>query len=264
MTDGSYVYVLTTALTQPFEGSRLRNMSDEHRFQEARRSYPSCLLLDYGSNEKFEFSEAINGLHPLIDAWKAQSKREYNVTYPVSRQTVHAPAAYESVVVVAQMADQLRLRDPFDFNDGALLARQFFGKTFETKIGNITFDQLGQSVAEIAIGYYDLVEDNFVPFLKYERISDASEIRAIRKPRWEGGGWPVPSEPLCGFQGQRCAFGSSNTDAVVGGGLCLLALVILIIAFRVIWRRWATIRSEFWVLDDTYLLLPKTQHSNVS
>ncbi|OWA52484.1 hypothetical protein BV898_16936 [Hypsibius exemplaris] len=254
------VYVLTSTLTQPFDGSHLRNTSDEYHFEEARQSYSSCLLLDYGLDRKFGLSQGMTESHPFAEAWKAKSKKDYNYTYPVNRRlTVHAPAAYASVLVVSQVADQLRRQEPlFDFNDGALLARQFFRKTFETKVGNITFDHMGQRLTGISIGYYSPMEDRFVPFLSYERFSEDSEIKILRQPQWLGKVWPVPSEPMCGFQGLSCPLGSINSVAEMGGGLCLLTLAILLILLRVCLRTTSPTGAMYWMLDEKCIFVSRS------
>ncbi|OQV22718.1 hypothetical protein BV898_03547 [Hypsibius exemplaris] len=169
---------------------------------------------------------------------------------------MHTRAAYASMILVAQVADQLRHKEPlFDFNDGALLARQFFGRTFETKVGNISFDELGQSLAEIGIGYYDPAEDEFVPFLSYKRLSEASKIEVIGQVRWMDGVWPVPSEPLCGFQGLKCAVDNAFWRTVGGAtaGALAVSLSLLFITRRVL-REQMIHHLLWWNLDPSLLV----------
>ncbi|OQV24130.1 hypothetical protein BV898_02081 [Hypsibius exemplaris] len=64
-------------------------------------------------------------------------------------------------------SDELRRQQPpVDFNDGAFLAKQFIGRTFQTKIGNVSFDKLGQRIPQILVGYYDNDDDKFVVCLQ--------------------------------------------------------------------------------------------------
>ncbi|OQV12936.1 hypothetical protein BV898_12857 [Hypsibius exemplaris] len=81
MIDASYVYVLISPLTLPFDGSRLRNSSREYRFEEARASYSSCLLLGLGSELEFIQNLSMPASHPFVNVWKAKSESEYNYTY---------------------------------------------------------------------------------------------------------------------------------------------------------------------------------------
>ncbi|OQV12423.1 hypothetical protein BV898_13299 [Hypsibius exemplaris] len=210
MTDGSYVYIITSSASVPFSGSRLRNISDEHHFEEARKSYPSCILVDLGADRQFIINQAMAPTYPFVDAWKLASKRDYNYTYPPDKQ----------------VANELRLQHlPVDFNNGALLAKQFFGRTFQTKVGNVTFDQLGQRVPQVLIGYYDVDNDSFIPFLAYEPRPNFPELENLRQHKWSGGLWPVPSTPRCGFNGMGCDTRSAFQSTAIGVGLSVVVLI---------------------------------------
>ncbi|OQV20012.1 hypothetical protein BV898_06016 [Hypsibius exemplaris] len=258
MNDGSYVYVLQTPLSVPYDGSRLRNISNEYHFEEARKIYPSCILVGLGSDREFIEGLSMARSHPFVKHWKAMSKKKYNYTYPQNKQPpLHAASSYASLMVVSQVADELRRQQPpFNFNDGALLASKFFLRTFETKVGNISLDHLGQRIPEILIGYFDSDDDRFVPFMSYKPNQNNQNFETLLPIKWSSGTWPVPSELRCGFQGMRCVTGPTH-EAI---GYSVAGTLVFLITCGAIFFRWFRNNlfesNQYWVLQRQYLLLP--------
>ncbi|OQV24817.1 hypothetical protein BV898_01407 [Hypsibius exemplaris] len=280
MTDGSYVYLITSALTLPYDGSRLRNVSNEYHFKEARHSYSSCLMVALGIDHQFVQGLAVADSNPYVNIWKATSQSEYNYTYPANkRPTLHVASAYAAVTIVAQVgtfafpkatilgyyihqlherfkvADQLRRQEPpFDFDDGALLARQFFNRTFQTNVGNLTLNHVGQRIPQTLVGYYDPDKDVFVPYLVYEPTSDSSTFESLQQSRWLNGPWPVPSEPLCGFSGLRCK--TSNMLIMIITGIAVGGIATCLCIYCVIQRffYYQRLHQLWWNLDPNLLM----------
>ncbi|OQV18146.1 hypothetical protein BV898_07734 [Hypsibius exemplaris] len=55
------------ALTQPFSGSRLRNISDAYNFEEARKSYSSCVVIGLELDRDFNGGLLAVERHPFVD-----------------------------------------------------------------------------------------------------------------------------------------------------------------------------------------------------
>ncbi|OQV20011.1 putative Chymotrypsinogen 2 [Hypsibius exemplaris] len=203
----------------------------------AKQGFPGM-----GADREFVQKIVMPQSHPFVNVCKAMSKNNYNYTYPSDKQ----------------VAEELRRQQqpPFDFNDGAFLARQFFGRTFQTKVGNISFDNLGQRIPEILVGYYDSDYDRFVPFMSYKRGQNLCDFEAVLPLKWSYGTWPVPNEPRCGFQGLRCMPGSTR-DAI---GYAIAGTGILLTVCGAIFFRWFRNylfeTSNYWVLQRRYLYLP--------
>ncbi|OQV23811.1 hypothetical protein BV898_02163 [Hypsibius exemplaris] len=257
MTDGSYVYVLVNPLTLPYDGGRQRTTAHAYHFEEARKSYSSCLLVSIGVDNRFSLNPNAVTIEadPFVSIWKERSKAAYNYTYPAGRQpTQHVATSYAAVMVVAQVADELRQHEsPFDFGNGALLARQFFGRTFHTKVGDITFDQQGQRVPQTFVGYFDPDKDAFVPFLIHEPQSGSNNFVEVMQPLWPNGSWPVPNQPPCGFQGIGCVKGNMWITIIV---VVVVAAVIAISIYSASKRFFLDQRlHELWWNLDADLLL---------
>ncbi|OQV18144.1 hypothetical protein BV898_07732 [Hypsibius exemplaris] len=163
-------------------------------------------------------------------------------------------SSYAAVVVVSQVADQLRRQEPpFDFSNGAALARQFLSRTFETRIGNVTFDELGQRIPQVLVGYYDSTTDNFKPFLTYPSPSGDFEGLQNQQPIPWPGPWPVPSVPFCGFQGLGCMLsGYDYTIPTVAGSVAVVAMII-ILTTSIAWRLRPSFWETWWFLNSALL-----------
>ncbi|XP_055350586.1 atrial natriuretic peptide receptor 1-like [Paramacrobiotus metropolitanus] len=262
MVKGEHVYVVMTPFrftNRPGAGYLTWENRDKDDNM-ARAAYRSVLIIEpdnsvYGSTtsdvqEKY-YADVLN-----------RSQVDYNYTYkPFEPVTPHVAGTYNSLTILAQVMEDLRISDKEEvWQSGKELARQFMNRSFLTDLGETYIDPSGQRDPTINVNHLDW-NSSAIRTLFVQRAGSMT-LDVVAEPQWPSR-WPPPDVPGCGFRG--CL--PQGRLATINGSVLMSLLVVITVT--TIYLRRARLRDLMnafsWEIPDDHLQQPeiKNQHEEV-
>ncbi|XP_055353827.1 atrial natriuretic peptide receptor 1-like [Paramacrobiotus metropolitanus] len=197
MTNGEHVYIPMAGFRKSREPGYYSWDKGDSDDEIVKQAYRSVLLM--------EFNEAVygktNGSRNFSQEMIQGSREMFNYTYkPFERVTPHPAATYETMLILAQVMEELRSTGNQEvWSSGRKLAKQFWNRTFTTEIGDVWIDEVGERLPVMSLTQLEW-NSTRVRTLYVLKVPEFTLVETGEEPRWLIP-WPPPNEPRCGFRG---------------------------------------------------------------
>ncbi|OQV17935.1 hypothetical protein BV898_08062 [Hypsibius exemplaris] len=245
MTDGSYVYItldLWPEVPNQFWTSWYRqNVTDPFEVSAATDAFRSVLTIS-----RFYDGDFLKQ-NRSMDLFR-EFRRRTNTMYNITRD--------EFTPEVMQEAWE----DGADLSDGRGLRRRLLNRTIPTEFDKVYIDSYGQRIPDFSVASFSPGNLDRTVFLLQRGGSTLMEPVIPHPDAWPGV-WPVPDEPVCGYQGDKCGVSQAFNVGGLSGGLVafLVALMAGVCLFVLRYSRqqnFATSWSQWYIEDLQYREFP--------
>ncbi|XP_055355619.1 atrial natriuretic peptide receptor 1-like, partial [Paramacrobiotus metropolitanus] len=253
MTNGEHVYI-------PMAGFRKSSAPGYYSWNKGdsddeivRQAYRSVLLMELNEAVYGRTNRSGNFTQQMIDG----SKELYNYTYkPFELVTPHPAATYATMMVLAQVMEQLRSTGNQEvWSSGRQFAKQFMNRTFTTDVGDVCIDEVGERLPAINLNQLDW-NTSRVRALYVLKVPEFTLVEAGEEPQWLIP-WPPPNEPRCGFRGDAPNCHPKGTmETIIGASVGTIAATVFFIFVAAVFVRRATrnaFTSEAWRIRSEQL-----------
>ncbi|XP_055339077.1 atrial natriuretic peptide receptor 1-like [Paramacrobiotus metropolitanus] len=253
MTNGEHVYIPMAGFRKSSEPGYYSWNKGDGDDEIARQAYRSVLLM--------EFNEAVFGKTNGSDNFTQQmiqgSKELYNYTYqPFELVTPHPAATYATMMILAQVMEQLRSTGNQEvWSSGRKLAKLFMNRTFTTEVGDVCIDEVGERLPVMNLNQIDW-NTSRVRMLYVLKVPELTLMKTTEEPQWLIP-WPPPNEPQCGFRGDApICHPKGALKTIIGASVGTITATVFFVFITAIFVRRATqnaFTSEAWRIPSEQL-----------
>ncbi|GAV06918.1 hypothetical protein RvY_16827 [Ramazzottius varieornatus] len=248
MTGSEYVYLFPYPFTRPPLFAPLKWKQNSHDDDMALNAFRSLILLTFDRDEIDNTS-----FRTAIERRILTRQRADNLTTPAAKLFQPTMAAYEAVMVMATVVNEVLQQHPSSFLNGTAIVERMLNRTFQLSTGAVYYSSAGQQYPDVAIKQIKPQSGLFEEVLVYDGDTFVFNVTPGKDFLWKGKGPPL-NEPLCGYTGQKCLMVTSYDSVTISiivvplvGIACFAALSLFYFSRR---SRLATSTiSNWWYLE---------------